>query len=192
MTASARPKRLLRALAVLSQTPAAWARATHRIRRHADPAHRRLATSLGLDRSSNSPDGCRLPTARDGRRPPMCCSSSTRPPRRICSLPSKLIDYLPQAKPILALTPPRGASADLVRALGYPVIAPDDEAGIVAALHTLLTHEAGGPSRSSASHREVAKRTTSAGPPRPSATILVPVRVKTSRADGDGRLLSLS
>ena len=32
-------------------------------------------------------------------------------------LPSKLIDYLPARKPILGLTPARGASADLIRAL---------------------------------------------------------------------------
>ena len=48
-------------------------------------------------------------------------------------LPSKLIDYLPLGKPILGLTPLRGASADLIRRLGYPVVAPDDEAAIAAA-----------------------------------------------------------
>src|SRR5207248_9282973 len=35
-------------------------------------------------------------------------------------LPSKLVEYLPMNKPILALTPRCGASADLVRSLGYP------------------------------------------------------------------------
>src|SRR4051812_23582563 len=53
-------------------------------------------------------------------------------------LPSKLIDYLPAGKPILALTPPRGASADVIRALGYPVVAPDDESGIASAIDALL------------------------------------------------------
>ena len=53
-------------------------------------------------------------------------------------LPSKLIDYLPLAKPILGLTPARGASADLIRSLGYPVVAPDDEGAIASAIETLI------------------------------------------------------
>jgi glycosyltransferase involved in cell wall biosynthesis len=53
-------------------------------------------------------------------------------------LPSKLIDYLPLGRPILGLTPPRGASADIIRRLGYPVVAPDDEGAIAAAIEALL------------------------------------------------------
>jgi glycosyltransferase involved in cell wall biosynthesis len=71
-------------------------------------------------------------------------------------LPSKLIDYLPAAKPILALTPQRGASADVVRALGYPVIAPDDETGIAAAIEQLLTAKHDGRLSRSSQHDAVA------------------------------------
>ncbi len=53
-------------------------------------------------------------------------------------LPSKLIDYLPLRRPILGLTPLRGASADLIRRLGYPVVAPDDEAAIAGQIEALL------------------------------------------------------
>lgn len=54
-------------------------------------------------------------------------------------LPSKLIDYLMLRKPILGLTPPEGASADLLRRLGCPIAAPDDVAGIDRALEALVT-----------------------------------------------------
>jgi glycosyltransferase involved in cell wall biosynthesis len=54
-------------------------------------------------------------------------------------LPSKLVDYVSAGKPILGLTPPCGASADLVRALGYPVVPPDDETAIASALEDLVT-----------------------------------------------------
>jgi glycosyltransferase involved in cell wall biosynthesis len=49
-------------------------------------------------------------------------------------LPSKLIDYLPLAKPIVGITPIEGASAELLRSLGYPVVAPDDLNGIASAI----------------------------------------------------------
>jgi glycosyltransferase involved in cell wall biosynthesis len=73
-------------------------------------------------------------------------------------LPSKLIDYLPAGKPILALTPPRGASADLIRALGYPIIGPDDESGIAAALEALIVAKQERRLTTSATHSEVAQR----------------------------------
>lgn len=53
-------------------------------------------------------------------------------------LPSKLIDYLPLRKPILGLTPPAGASADLLRRLGCPVVGPDDVEGIGRAIEHLV------------------------------------------------------
>jgi hypothetical protein len=36
------------------------------------------------------------------------------------------------------LTPLRGASADLIRRLGYPVVAPDDDAAIAGQIEALL------------------------------------------------------
>jgi len=60
-------------------------------------------------------------------------------------LPSKLVDYLPMQKPILGLTPARGASADLLRRLGYPIVDPSDANAIEAALQRLIeAHESGG------------------------------------------------
>src|SRR5262249_9115313 len=73
-------------------------------------------------------------------------------------LPSKLVEYLPAGKPILALTPPNGASADLVRALGYPVVAPDDEPGILAAVESLIVARQNGRLSRSASHQQIAQR----------------------------------
>jgi glycosyltransferase involved in cell wall biosynthesis len=72
-------------------------------------------------------------------------------------LPSKLVDYLPMGKPILGLTPARGASADLIRALGYPVIAPDDESSIADAIEALIAARATGRLVVSAHHQEVAR-----------------------------------
>ena len=82
-------------------------------------------------------------------------------------LPSKLIDYLPLGKPILGLTPPRGASADLIRRLGYPVVAPDDEEAIAAQIEVLLDLKGTGRLDASPEHDSVAaeydiRRTTRA------------------------------
>jgi hypothetical protein len=49
-------------------------------------------------------------------------------------LPSKLVDYLAFNKPVLGITPREGASADLIRRLGCPVVDPLDVDGITAAL----------------------------------------------------------
>jgi glycosyltransferase involved in cell wall biosynthesis len=122
------------------------------------PSHRRLATSLGLDPVVEFAG--RLPSAESAR---WAAAADVlllidAPAEENLFLPSKLIDYLPARKPILALTPPRGASADLVRALGYPVIAPDDEGGIIAALESLLSAKRDGHLAPSASHDEVANR----------------------------------
>ncbi|MDP1571641.1 MAG: glycosyltransferase [Vicinamibacterales bacterium] len=70
-------------------------------------------------------------------------------------LPSKLVDYLPLRVPILGITPPEGPTADLLAALGYPVVAPDDVAGIGRALAQLLDAQAAGTLRASAQHDEV-------------------------------------
>jgi glycosyltransferase involved in cell wall biosynthesis len=45
-------------------------------------------------------------------------------------LPSKLVNYLPLRKPILGVVPAAGPSADLLRALDYPVVDPLDVEGI--------------------------------------------------------------
>lgn len=59
-------------------------------------------------------------------------------------LPSKIADYLMTNKPIIGLTPPRGATADVLRRIGHLSVDPADRAGIEAALMRLIeTHEAG-------------------------------------------------
>ena len=73
-------------------------------------------------------------------------------------LPSKLVDYLPLAKPVLGLTPARGATADLLRLLGQPIAAPDDEAAIASALETLIDLKKGGRLHVPASYRELSAR----------------------------------
>lgn len=51
--------------------------------------------------------------------------------------PSKLSDYLAGGRPILALSPRRGVTADLLAAGGGLLAGPEDEAGIAAALERL-------------------------------------------------------
>jgi hypothetical protein len=53
-------------------------------------------------------------------------------------LPSKLVDYLAFRKPILGITPLEGASASLLRRIGAPIAAPDDEEAIRKLLRDLL------------------------------------------------------
>lgn len=81
-------------------------------------------------------------------------------------LPSKLIDYLPLGKPILGVTPRRGAAADVIRALGYAVADPTDDAGIATAIASLLDAHASGSLAASPQHDAVARaydiRTTTA------------------------------
>lgn len=72
-------------------------------------------------------------------------------------LPSKLIDYLPLRKPVLGLTPREGPSADLLHALGYPVVDPGDIAGIGAAVEHLTGAHAAGLLAPSAKHDAVAQ-----------------------------------
>jgi glycosyltransferase involved in cell wall biosynthesis len=59
-------------------------------------------------------------------------------------LPSKLVDYLMFRKPILALTPAQGASADLVSRVGGTIAPPGDEAAIASALSGLIECAAAG------------------------------------------------
>ncbi|HVG10732.1 MAG TPA: glycosyltransferase [Thermoanaerobaculia bacterium] len=51
--------------------------------------------------------------------------------------PSKLSDYLAGGRPILALSPCRGVTADLLASGGGLLVEPEDEAGIAAALERL-------------------------------------------------------
>jgi hypothetical protein len=53
-------------------------------------------------------------------------------------LPSKLVDYLPLRKPILGITPPAGAAAELLGRLGCPTAPPDDVDAIENAVTCLV------------------------------------------------------
>lgn len=66
------------------------------------------------------------------------------PARTNVFTPSKLVDYLMARRPILALTPPIGSTAEIVGALGYPVVDGEDAAAIANAIELLLgRHESG-------------------------------------------------
>jgi hypothetical protein len=77
------------------------------------------------------------------------------PSKNSLFLPSKLIDYLPLRKPILGLTPPEGASADVIRSLGYRVVRPDDETAIRSVITELLNEHSAGALRASPQHDAV-------------------------------------
>jgi hypothetical protein len=60
-------------------------------------------------------------------------------------LPSKLVDYLAFNKPILGVTPLQGASSDLIRRLGCPVVDPKDVDGIAHSLAGYISAGENGP-----------------------------------------------
>jgi len=72
-------------------------------------------------------------------------------------LPSKLVDYLMFRKPILGLTPVEGASADLLRSLACPVVAPDDVRAIGETVRVLLDRASRGELHVSADFDRVAE-----------------------------------
>jgi glycosyltransferase involved in cell wall biosynthesis len=102
------------------------------------PSHRRLATTLGLGDVVEFAG--RVSFAESARRAAHAdvLLVIDAPSDESLFLPSKLVDYLPLDKPILALTPSRGASADLIRRLGYPVVPPDDVVAIASAIEVLV------------------------------------------------------
>ena len=121
-------------------------------------SHRRVATALGLDNIVEFTG--RVPFADSSRRAGAAdvVVVIDAPAEESLFLPSKLIDYLPSGRPILALTPARGPTADLVRALGYPVVPPDDEAAIARAIEALIVAKQQGRLAAAATHAEVAQR----------------------------------
>jgi glycosyltransferase involved in cell wall biosynthesis len=105
------------------------------------PAHERLAERLGL--SGLVEFTGRVPFAESAR---IAASGDVllvidAPADDSLFLPSKLIDYLPLGKPILGLTPRAGATADVLRRLDQPIVAPDDEAGIALAIEMLIARK---------------------------------------------------
>ncbi len=138
------PEALLHALALLAQRRPL----VHDLRvtfvGTALPAHRQLARRLGLVDVVEFTG--RLSSAESTRRAAAAdvLLLIDAPADDSLFLPSKLVDYLPLRKPILALTPSHGAAADLVRGLGYAVVPPDDQPAIALAIESLIvTHQSG-------------------------------------------------
>jgi glycosyltransferase involved in cell wall biosynthesis len=152
------PESLLRALAVLAaRRPLAR---ELRIVFVGTPvsSHRRLTTALGLDQVVEFTG--RLPFAESAR---WAAAADVlllidAPADENLFLPSKLIDYLPAGKPILALTPSRGASADVIRALGYPIVPPDNQPAIAEAIEAMLSAHREGLLSATPQHEEVARQ----------------------------------
>jgi glycosyltransferase involved in cell wall biosynthesis len=102
------------------------------------PSYRRLASTLDLDAIVTFTG--RVPFAESAR---LAADADVllvidAPADDNLFLPSKLVDYLALAKPILGLTPSRGATADVLRAIDQPIVPPDDEAAIASAIETLI------------------------------------------------------
>lgn len=122
------------------------------------PAHQRLAASLGLDGMVeftgrvSFEESERLAAAAD------VLLVIDAPSSDSLFLPSKLVEYLPLRRFILGLTPVHGASADLLAAMGYPVVPPDDEAAIERAVDELLQQHARGGIGPSARHDAVSSQ----------------------------------
>lgn len=91
-------------------------------------------------------------------------------------LPSKLVDYLPLRKPVLGVTPTQGPSAELLGALEYPVVDPNDISGIAAAIERLVDAHAAGRLGPTPQHDEVAQAYDIAQTTRAFARILDEVR----------------
>lgn len=139
------PDGLLHALARLAQTRRLAGEIRVTLVGDAIPAHRRLASRLGLDDVVEFTG--RVSSAESTRRAAAAdvLLLIDAPADDSLFLPSKLVDYLPLGKPILALTPSQGAAADLVRSLGYGVVPPDDPSAIAEVVESLLVrHQHGG------------------------------------------------
>lgn len=152
------PDALLRAIAAIQQRSPLQAKLAVDIVGGAMEPYARRAAELGIDRIVRFV----------GRRSPADALAAASTADVLLSidapsdgpsmyLPSKLVDYLPLRKPILALTPDDGASADLVRRLGYPVVGPSDIAGIAAEIERLMTLKSRGALAPSPAHDEVSR-----------------------------------
>ena len=150
------PEPLLRAIATLAARGPIAGRLQVIFAGTLVPSYQRLAAKLGLDGIATFTG--RVPFAESAR---LAASADVllvidAPADENLFLPSKLADYIALAKPILGLTPARGATADVLRALGQPIAPPDDEAAIAAALEVLLDQKKQGRLVVSASHATAA------------------------------------
>lgn len=119
-------------------------------------SHRRLVDRLGLNAVVELTGRVDAAESRRRARAADVLLVIDAPARENLFLPSKVVDYLPLFKPLLALTPAQGATADLVAALGYRVVPPDDERAIGGALTALLVQKRSGALTAAPRHGEVA------------------------------------
>jgi glycosyltransferase involved in cell wall biosynthesis len=150
------PEPMLRALAVLAQRRGLAQELHVTFVGTPVPSYARLAEHLGL--SDTVEFTGRVPFAESAR---LAAAADVllvidAPSEDSLFLPSKLVEYLALARPILGLTPSRGASADVLRPLGYPIVAPNDEPAIAAAIEALIDMKRAGRLGVSASHQAVA------------------------------------
>lgn len=133
------PGPLLRALELLSRTRPLRDRLEVVLIGSLEPTHARLAERLGLGQIARcvgpSPY---LETLRAAAEADVCLLIDAPADAESVFLPAKIVDYLMLRRPILGLTPLHGESADLLRRVGCPVVAPDDVPGIAAAIGGLL------------------------------------------------------
>lgn len=80
------------------------------------------------------------------------------PSEKSLFLPSKLVDYLIFEKPILGITPKKGAAADLLYELSYPVAPPDDVDKIMAAMQKMFKQWQSHKLKCSNKHYQIAQR----------------------------------
>jgi glycosyltransferase involved in cell wall biosynthesis len=152
------PESFLRALASLSKRVPLASRLRVVFVGTPIPSHRRLTASLMLDDVVEFTGRLSFAESAAWAAAADVLLVIDAPAEESLFLPSKLVDYLRACKPILALTPPHGATADVVRDLGYPVIAPENEAGIAQAVETLLEVHSTGHLSPSLTHDAVARQ----------------------------------
>jgi glycosyltransferase involved in cell wall biosynthesis len=141
--------------------------------------YERRAARLGLDRLTAFPG--RMPPREAwarGRSADVLLVIDAPAPQGSLFLPSKLIDYLPLRRPILGITPTAGASAELIRELGYPAVPPDDVPAIAAVLRELLRSHAAGTLAASPQHDSVMARFNIARTTRSFADVLNQARAR--------------
>jgi glycosyltransferase involved in cell wall biosynthesis len=121
------PLGLFQALRRLVRTGTLPARVELVLVGRSSPEHRQAATELGIEHlvHFHEPqpyaDSVRMAAGADVL---VVIDAPSNQPSPF--LPSKLVDYLMLRKPILGLTPTRGATADLLQRLGCLMAAPDD------------------------------------------------------------------
>jgi glycosyltransferase involved in cell wall biosynthesis len=133
------PEALLQALQLLSQTSPLPGRIEIVLVGRQVKAYRRIAEELGVAGVVKFLDALPyLESLRMAAQADVLLVIDAPSDTESVFLPSKLVDYMMLKKPILGLTPLSGASADLLRRLECPVVAPDDVPAIAGTVSELI------------------------------------------------------